>query len=364
MNPFKHLRHVVLVATVLSPVCMQGQLLRSSSGMNLVATGDLKLVFHDAGLLNNGRFVAGNSTVLFTGDVAAQPVYIDGSSPVAFHHVVISRPSDVRLNNNISVTGNITLNDGNLQLNNHVLDLGRTGTIVGERNEARITDDKGGGKIKAIAMLYAPININPGNIGVSVTSAASLGETVIVRGHVQQPGFYSKPAIHRYYEITPAINSNLQATLKFHYLDAELDDNNENELSVFSRTGLAGNWQAKGKDNNDVRTNWVVKTHLDQLHSFTLAKSINSNRLPGAQAAIQVFPNPTPDRFTVSVYSPEEKDAGIILYDALGRVLERKKIRCEVGMNTISWNISKYASGTYHLRFENIEAERVKIVKQ
>lgn len=362
MKPYKHLCHALMLATALLPVCTQGQLVRSSSGLNLVATGDLKLVFNDAGLANNGSFAAGKSTVVFTSDGANLPVSIGGSHPVSFYHIVISQPADVTLNNNIGVDGNITLNQGNLLLNNHLLDLGRTGTIVGERNESRITDNTGGGRIRATATLYAPSDANPGNIGVSISSPASLGETVITRGHIQQPGFSAKPAIHRYYDVSPAINSNLKATVKFHYLDAELGSNNESELGIFSRSGLAGNWQARGKDNQDAGTNWVVKTQLDQLHSFTLARSIG--RIAGAPAAIQVYPNPTAARFTVSVYSPEEKDGGIVLYDALGRILERKKLRFEAGQNTISWNLSKYASGTYHLMFENIEADKVKVVKQ
>jgi hypothetical protein len=365
MKPFKYLRNALLSVTALLPLHMQGQLVRSSAGMNLVATGDLKLVFNDAGLMNNGRFIAGNSTVLFTGSTSSTPISIGGGSPISFHHVVISRSSDVKLDNHVTVTGNITMDNGNLQLNNYTLDLGRTGSIVGEKNNARITDDDGGGLVKATAVLKAPRDVNPGNIGVSVTSTATLGETVITRGHVQQPGFYGKPAIHRYYDIAPAINSGLQATLKFYYLDAELGENNESELSVFSKSGHAGAWLAKGKDNNDASTNWVIKTNLDQLHCFTLAKAaIADNRLQNGQTGIQIFPNPSPGRFTVTVYSQEEKDAGIVLYDALGRLLERKKIHCEPGMNNIEWNISKYASGTYHLLFENLDAAGVKVVKQ
>jgi len=75
----------------------------------------------------------------------------------------------------------LVLNSGNLELNNHTIDLGATGHIAEERNEARITGISGG-IIKATVLLNAPRSVNPGNIGVEITSAANLGLTPLQEG--------------------------------------------------------------------------------------------------------------------------------------------------------------------------------------
>src|ERR1700754_1301347 len=167
--------------TALLLICMVGLAqVQSSAGLKLVATGPLKLVFNDAALINHGSFSPGNSTVIFQGNASS---LIGGSSAVNFHNLVLDK--DVSLENDLNVSGKISLAKGNLHLNSRTLDLGYTGSIDGERNEARITGNSGG-IVKAYALLNSPAAANPGNMGVEISSNSSLGETVIIRGHSAQ----------------------------------------------------------------------------------------------------------------------------------------------------------------------------------
>jgi hypothetical protein len=77
-----------------------------------------------------------------------------------------------------------------------------------------------------------------------------------------------------------------------------------------------------------------------------------TNKLLASQRSVhsvQLFPDPPPGYFTVLLNSAEDKEAALNLYDQLGRLLERKKIECRAGANTITWNIDRYANGTYYL---------------
>lgn len=352
----KNLTGFILVLLVAIPPGLQAQV-QSTAGLKMVATGELKLVLDDAELINHGEFTPGNSTVIFKGN---SPVRISGSKAINFQNLVISiTGQDLVLDNDLRVAGKLSLDQGNLQLNNRLLDLGYTGSIAGERNEARIS----GGLIRANALLNAPRAVNPGNIGVEISSAASLGETVITRGHATQFTANGQPVIQRYYDIQPQHNKRLRATLRFYYLDAELNNGNEEALAVYA--GNNGRWEERGKDNSDLNTNWIVKNELNELHRFTLGGATNKFLArQNSKTPVLLSPNPTPGQFTIMLNSAEEKESAITLYDQLGRLLESKKVFFRAGVNTITWNIAKYANGTYYLSFQNTDLKTVKIVKE
>jgi hypothetical protein len=80
--------------------------------------------------------------------------------------------------------------------------------------------------------------------------------------------------------------------------------------------------------------------------------------------SVRLYPNPTVDRFTVTLYSTKEKSEVIQLYDPQGRMLEQKTWLCLPGANSLQWQIGKYSAGTYVLRFGNPALRNLQIVKQ
>ena len=95
---------------------------------------------------------------------------------------------------------------GNLQLNSYNINLKTTGKIIGETPISCIRGASGG-TITAVAKLIAPQAANPGNIGVELTSGATLGATVITRGHLPQSFADGGLGIQRHFTITPTNNS-------------------------------------------------------------------------------------------------------------------------------------------------------------
>ncbi len=339
-----------LLLPCLLPFCPQAQASPAlNPGVHIVVTGAPSLVLNNAPLINNGDFVPGNSTVFFTGDY---PSYVGGDNPVGFYNLVLNLPSsDLQLWNNTSVRGYVKMDSGNLQLNTYTLDLGTTGFITGERNEARITGSSGG-TITVTALLNAPRAVNPGNIGVEITSDANLGQTLITRGHAQQSGAPGQAGIQRYFDIAPSLTAGATATLRFYYFDAELAGYSKDGLDLFSGMPGQSNWTVRGKDNSDLINNWVLKSNVPALQRYTLALA---PRATASAASVQVYPNPARNTFTMLLYSTKEKDGVISLRDQQGRLLKSKPIHCLPGANKIEWNISGLAAGAYTIEFDRLE---------
>jgi hypothetical protein len=249
----------------------------------------------------------------------------------------------------------VILDSGNLQLNGYLLDLGSSGSIVGERNEARITGVRGGA-VRVTSVLNGPQSVNPGNIGVEITSDANLGATVITRGHFQLTNSGGETSIERWFDIEPETNTSLHASLRFFYLDGELAGKNKNALALFSGDET---WTRWGKDDAgagdnagaNAGANWVLKSNLDQLHRFSLTIGSSSafSKTDRAITSMQVYPTPCHNDFTLQIVREKDGNGVIYLYDEWGRLLEERKGYWQAGVNTISWDIGKYAAGVYYL---------------
>ena len=325
MTTSNHISRLFAVAVLIStPAYLHAQSLTVGRGASLVMNEDAKIVLQDAALVNHGSIQAGKSTFIFTGNNIS---YIGGNTPTAFHHLVIKRPgSQLRLDNNVAVSGLLEMQGGNLELNNRRLDLGSSGSIAGENPQARITGTNGG-TVTAVAVLNAPQNANPANLGIIITSAANLGTTTITRGHIQQINELGERSINRYYDIQPSANVNAATSVRLLYLQPELASHQPSDLVLWSKA-----------------------------RRFTLGA--------GTKASLQAYPNPVRDRFTLVVYSDIEIVRTITLQDEHGRVIERKQVNLIAGLNNIAWNMGNRAAGTYNMVIENSKIPGVKVVKQ
>ncbi len=254
-----------------------GQGLMSTAGANIVVSGSPSIVVTNGNWNTQGPFVPGQGTVKFTGGSNAT-VWGNG---LAFYDLEIDKSAnDLSLDTNISVSNNLTMTSRHIQLAGFNIDLGTTGTIVNETNTSYITGTTGGTVIRT-ETLNAPAGVNAGNIGVEITSAANMGTTQIIRGHVQQQGLTSGIGIARYFDIIPAagMNNALDATVEFHYLDDELMGLGEAELAMSTKSAPAGWWFLIGENGLDLPNNILTKNNIDTFGRITLTNEIN-NPLP------------------------------------------------------------------------------------
>jgi hypothetical protein len=78
-------------------------------------------------------------------------------------------------------------------------------------------------------------------------------------------------AIHRYYDITPANNAGLNASFRFHYFDAELNNQAENALVMFRSADGGSNWSNESFTTRDINLNYVEKTGVNSFSRWALA---------------------------------------------------------------------------------------------
>src|SRR4051812_36715295 len=181
-----YLFSLALLITCVGKLNAQQLLVTNGTGTRLIVEDSLKLVLNNAAFINNGIFAAGKSAMIFTGNANANYCFIGGTAPTAFYQLVINKDgNDVQLNRDILVIHSLQMVHGNLELNGYTTDLGTTGIINNEHPGSLITGYLGG-QVKVTTELDRPGAVNPGNIGIEITSDAHYGLTTIIRGHQQQ----------------------------------------------------------------------------------------------------------------------------------------------------------------------------------
>ena len=196
------------------------------------------------GLQHNATSSLLNNVFKFTGNINSS---INGTTLPLFNNVevALTGTSKIILQRAINISQGLGFQSGLLDLNNNNIDLGTTGAVNGESEATRIIGANGG-YIQIVNTLNAPTSANPGNLGAIFTSAQNFGNTIIRRGHKSQVNSVGAGSgILRYYDISPANNTGLNATLRFSYLNTELNSLNENGL-VLWRSLDNINWSNQG----------------------------------------------------------------------------------------------------------------------
>lgn len=257
----------LLVGLALIPLFSNAQGIINTSGTHLVANGTVSIVVNDGGFTNAGTFTKSTSSVVFTGSTATANSFIAGTAATDFYNLTLNKSANgLQLNRNIGVSNLITFTSGDsIFLNNNIVDLGSTGSLSGETSSKRFTGQTGG-YIMITQSLNAPSAVNPGNLGMEITSAANPGSTVIKRAHT----VFRNRSITRNFEITPTNNAALNATLVFHYLHSELRTAGEFTLSTYSSSNGGVNWfyVSGGPDLNTI-SDYITSTNVPSLHLFS-----------------------------------------------------------------------------------------------
>lgn len=210
-------------------------------------------------------FTSGDGTVVF---MAAGDQTLTPAAGEVFHHIILDKPSgNLVLAGPLAVQGTLTLQQGDLDLNDFTLNLGTMGTLLESAGAAV----KGDGSITAQRTLDAPTAENVAGLGAIITSSAALGATTIARGHAPQTGGGNE-SVRRYYDITPTNNTGLDATLTFSYLESELNGHLEGGLSLYRSEDAGTNWTERG-GMVDIDANTVTLTEIDAFSRWTLGSS-------------------------------------------------------------------------------------------
>lgn len=197
---------------------------------------------------------------------------IRGQSVPIFDVVTIAKSGSgiLSLEQNIRIASSIDFVSGNIDLNTKTIILQPAAMLKGETETSHLTGSNGG-HVEISSTLNAPVSANPGNLGAEITSAQNLGVTTISRGHQsQQNSGGGGSSILRYYDITPANNIGLNATLRINYLDAEKNLLDENNFEMWKSADNA-HWVNVGQDSRNDVSNYVERTGINDFSRWTLS---------------------------------------------------------------------------------------------
>ncbi|MEO1436042.1 MAG: T9SS type A sorting domain-containing protein [Bacteroidota bacterium] len=267
------MRILLIIALGWLPIYLMGQSsLRIENGATLNMLGDPSLVVNNAHFQNDGQFEPANGTVLLSGDQVGQVVTVGGSSYTEFFRLEINRPAaNAKLIGTIDIGGGVKVSKGFLDLNGQTMVL--KGQITGESEDSRIIGPNGG-EIVMNVQLNMPNEVNPGNMGLEITSTESLGDSWIIRGH-QPMNAGGLPGIERWFEIVPEFNGNLNAITRMYYFDGELNGIPEADLVQWHGNGN----QLVQFPNafTDQNANWIESFNINDFGFITLG---NTNTAP------------------------------------------------------------------------------------
>lgn len=221
-------------------------------------SGSGTLVLGASGILKAGA-ASGIGTVGLTAS-AGSTVEFNGTSEQTltartFSNLIINNSAGVTLAGNVTITGTLTLISGELICGTYTI---TSGTISGNTGSIK----------KTIPSVSNPSNLDLGGLGAILTSSSSLGNVVITRGFTAMSG-NGNTGIKRWYNIAPANNSGLNATLVFKYDESELNGIDESKLTLFRSTDGGTTWSYRG-GSVDVNANTVTLSGIDAFSIWTL----------------------------------------------------------------------------------------------
>lgn len=251
----------------------QGQLYISAGGQ-VRMLGNAQLTLQNMNLLNNGNFSPGSGLVSFTGNNSSG---ISGSQTTVFYDVEINKDNgrEVIMQAPVDILNEVRFASGNLNLDGNILQLGTTGSLLGEKESSRIVGSNGG-QVLYSTVLNGSNAANPANLGLIISTSQNLDTVLIRRGHQSQVNNYGTGnSVLRYYDIAPAHPVSFSATLRITYFDGELNGINENGLVFWNSTDNL-HWRNEGFTSGNITLNYIEKTGVSSLGRWTLSSSNNA----------------------------------------------------------------------------------------
>jgi hypothetical protein len=267
-----------------------GQGILINSGQLRIEGGHI-VIATNGNWTNNGTVnYAIGSTVDFIGNALQT---IQGSNTTAFSNITVNNTGGgIILGRDISTLGTLTITQGNIDLKDYSIDLSTTGTLSGESLINRLKGTDGGGVDGLGTGTITAIRTNPtGNVaglGLNFTPTLVLGNTIITRGHLRQPGsgtFTGNSSVFRYYDIQPTTMTTLTVN-NFYYWDngsgdPELNGHPEANLQMYQRVNYGGPtfWEPRTSNPNTV-ADFVSSTTVNNSFGGIIRITLGSTTTP------------------------------------------------------------------------------------
>jgi hypothetical protein len=273
--------------------------------------------------------------------------------PSTVNGFAVNNPDGIVLDRNLTVNGSVNTISGDLNLNGNTIQLGEDASLT---ESAGNTVTGTSGMITTSRNIGTPSSLNVGGLGAVITSGVDLGNTTVERFHSAAAG-NGNQGILRQFNIMPANNSGLDATLRLYYDESELNGLSEDGLGLFkSPDGTDDSWaQLEGTANTD--ENYVELSGISDLSYWTIANNNTTlpvekeNGTPDKFSLHQNYPNPFNPETTIEFELPAASFVNITVYNTLGeKVATIQNGYLQGGYYKRSFNAISLPSGVYFYR--------------
>jgi hypothetical protein len=299
--------------------------------------------------ISDGDFNAGASDIHFI-STDNEDIMVGG--PVDFDRIFVETNNSNLIMQSAINANIVNFESGNFDLNSHSIFVFEL--IEGENND-RSFFGSNGGYVLHRTTLNTPSNVNPGNLGISFTSTENLGEINILRYHtvVDEDG---NESLNRRYDLRFSENPTSQnGTIKFSYLEKELNGLPENDLRLWLDDGTG--WSLAGTETRNSGENWLeISGNVIQSLNWTAASAnftpvidLGSNK----QLEIgEIYPNPVAvgtQQINLPVSSSSNLDVSLRIVDQLGRQVASQEVQLHNGIDNLPVDVMSLSSGMYFL---------------
>lgn len=250
------------------------------SGGKIIVGNNATILLQGVNIQNEGELDAQLGTIELSG---AGTSTIGGNGVFQpIKNLIINKDagSQVVMNSNLTVSEDLVMNSGNLDLSNKILTLTQnSGKVINETATNRILATNGGSILAAETINNTASPINIGNLGAEINTVSNMGLVTVTRKHGSlNLSNANNKTLLRTYQITPQNNAALNVDLKLNYFDAELNGITENDLSNFkSENGT--DFLDIGFTSKDATANFITKNGITSFSTFAVAAP-SANPLP------------------------------------------------------------------------------------
>lgn len=231
--------------------------------------------------------------------------------------LTVSGTQGVTLATDITVGGTCTISGGDIVTGSHTVTLGPTATLVESAGTTIL------GRATATRTVGQSVPETFGGLGLELTTTGTApGTTTVLRVTGTAKPLAGSEGIDRYFDIVPAVNTGLNATVVFHYDESELNGIDEGVLAMYAitRGGIA---QENLGGTLDASGNTVTVSGIDALGTFTLGPATVTDAgpevTPRVTRLIAAYPNPFSPTTTIAFELSQPERVTIVVFDVTGR---------------------------------------------
>ncbi len=258
------------------------------SGILALTNGALSIGAHTLNLNGNVSITAGSLAGGTTSNIVVSGITGAGINlpAVTLNNLTLNRANGGTLSGDVTINGTITISNGTLNTDVHKIILTPTGSLSEVAGQPVV------GTITTTRNVTATSGTESfGNIGTDILlNGVAPGSTTITRKTGTTSSGNGHNSIKRYFDITPTINTNLNAGFVFHYDSSELNGQNSNQLEMYKSIDNGSTWNNYGGN-----VNTTLKTiSLSGVNDFSRwTASDISNSLGNTPIPVTTSINPT-----------------------------------------------------------------------